>query len=48
MLDKNRGRENVGSLGKDTGFLAAKGVSNEEDPSDLMLRENGAPRSLGS
>lgn len=45
----NECRENnVGSLGKYTSFLAAKGLNNEEEPSDLMLRENGALRSLGS
>lgn len=38
----------MGSLGKDTGFPAAKRLNNEEDPSDLMLRENGAPGSPGS
>ena len=45
----NECRENnVGSLGKDTSFPAAKGLSNEKEPSDLMLRENGALRSPGS
>lgn len=45
----NECRENnVGSLGKDTRFPAAKGLSNEEETSDLMLRENGALRSPGS
>lgn len=40
----NECRENnVGSLGKDTSFPAAKGLSNEEEPSDNAEGEWSPP-----